>query len=147
MDCPKCKSARYTKNGVVVGRQRYKCKECGFNYTVERKSDVKSAEVRKLALDLYLEGLGFRAIGRALGISYGTAYQWIKRWGEQAELPVGGGRVPVVELDELHSYVQSKKTTDGYGLLLMDLRENTSLLSVGTGAATRGRNSKGKLSA
>lgn len=144
MDCPKCRSASRVRNGMVGGRQRYKCKECGFNYTVERKSDVKSPEVRKLALDLYLEGLGFRAIGRVLGISYGTAYQWIKRWGEQAELPVGDGCIPVVELDELHSYVQSKKTADGYGLLLIDLRENTSLLSVGTGAAARGRGSRKK---
>ncbi len=39
-----------------------------------------------------------------------------------------------------------KKTADGYGLLLIDLRENTSLLSAGTGAATQGRNSKEKSS-
>lgn len=75
MDCPKCKSASRVRNGMFGGRQRYKCKECGFNYTVVRKSDVKSPEVRKLVLDFYLEGFGFRAIGRVLGISYGTAYQ------------------------------------------------------------------------
>lgn len=109
MDCPRCKSASRVRNGVVGGRQRYKCKDCGFNYTVESKSDVKSREVRRMALDLYLEGLGFRAIGRVLGISYGTVYRWIKKWGEQVELPVGDGCVPVVELDEMHSYVQSKK--------------------------------------
>lgn len=50
---------------------------------MERKSDVKFPEVRKLALDLYLEGFGFWTIWRVLGISYGTAYQWIKRWGSK----------------------------------------------------------------
>lgn len=75
MDCPKCKSASRMRNGMIGGKQRYRCKECGFNYTLERKSEVKFPEVRKLTLDLYLEGLGFGAIGRVLGISCSTAYQ------------------------------------------------------------------------
>ena len=37
-----------------------------------------------------------------------------------------------------------KKTTDGYGLLLIDLRENALLLSFGTGAAAWGRGSRKK---
>ncbi|WP_436405195.1 helix-turn-helix domain-containing protein [Moraxella lacunata] len=28
---------------------------------------------------MYLEGLGFRSIGRVLNISYGTVYQWVKQ--------------------------------------------------------------------
>jgi len=32
--------------------------------------------MKKKAIDLYLEGMGFRAIGRVLKISYGTVYQW-----------------------------------------------------------------------
>ncbi|BAR47644.1 hypothetical protein TF3313_0029 [Tannerella forsythia 3313] len=40
MDCPRCKSGCHVMNGMVGGRQRYNCKDCGFNYTVERKSDV-----------------------------------------------------------------------------------------------------------
>ena len=78
MDCPRCKSANRVRNGVVAGRQRYKCKDCDFNYMVESKSDVKPREVSKMALDLYLEGLRSRAIGRVLRISYGTVYQRVK---------------------------------------------------------------------
>ncbi|KAA6345910.1 hypothetical protein EZS27_006550 [termite gut metagenome] len=48
------------------------------HYTVEKKSDVKSAETRRKALEMYLEGLGFRATGRLLQISYGTVYAWVK---------------------------------------------------------------------
>ena len=32
---------------------------------------------------MYLEGLGFRAIGRVLGISYGTVHQWVKQLGQK----------------------------------------------------------------
>jgi hypothetical protein len=38
----------------------------------------------------------------------------------------------VVELDEMYTYVGRKKTTGGYGLLLIDMENGFSLLSVGT---------------
>jgi transposase len=82
---------------------------------------------------MYLEGLGFRAIGRILNISYGTVYQWVKKWGSNLELPKRNEAIDIVELDEMHTYVCSKKTTDGYGLLLIDMENGLSLLSVGTG--------------
>jgi transposase len=69
MNCPKCKSDEKNKDGVVKGRQRYKCKDCGFRYTVVSGSKAKPLHVTKLALQLYLEGFGFRSIGRFLGVS------------------------------------------------------------------------------
>lgn len=87
---------------------------------------------------MYLEGLGFRSIDRVLNISYGTVCQWVKRWGEQVDLPRSAAAAEIVELDEIHTYVASKKTTDGYGLLLIDLGNGTSLLSVGTGVHKQG---------
>jgi transposase-like protein len=132
MDCPKCKSSRHIKYGIVRGRQRYKCKGCIFRYTVERKSDVKTIDTKRLALDLYLEGLGFRSIGRVLKISYGTVYSWVKDWGSKVSLPCRETPVEIVELDEMHTYVGKKKTTVGYGLLLIDLEKGISILSVVT---------------
>jgi transposase-like protein len=109
MNCPKCLSNNYNKDGIVKGRQRYLCKECGLRYTVEKKSDIKSLETKRLALEMHLEGLGFRAIGRVLKISYGTVYQWVKEWGSKVNLPQSSEPVAIVELDEMHSYVRSKK--------------------------------------
>ncbi|OAV71818.1 Transposase [Bacteroidales bacterium Barb6] len=51
------------KSGFTKGRQRYKCKDCGYNYTVELKSTAKPDSIKKQALRLYLEGSGFRSIG------------------------------------------------------------------------------------
>jgi len=47
MDCPKCKSSLKTKDGIVRNKQRYKCKDCSYRYTVVAKSDVKPKEVRR----------------------------------------------------------------------------------------------------
>ncbi|MRM86300.1 IS1 family transposase [Riemerella anatipestifer] len=106
---------------------------CGYFFSVEKKSDVKTLEQKRLALEMYLEGLGFRAIGRLLNISYGTVYQWVKKWGESVELPKNEVPIEIVELDEIHSYVQHKKTTVGAGLLLIDLEKGSSVLFVTNG--------------
>ena len=48
---------------------------------------------------MYLEGLGFRAIGRLLKVSYGTVYKWVRKYGQEVSLVQSNERVPVVELD------------------------------------------------
>ncbi|CEN49283.1 conserved hypothetical protein [Capnocytophaga canimorsus] len=130
MKCTRCESLNKIKAGFVGGRQRYKCKDCGYFFSVEKKSDVKTPEQKRLALQMYLEGLGFRAIGRILNISYGTVYRWVKKWEESVELLQNEEPIEIVELDEIHSYVQSKKTTVGAGLLLIDLEKSSSVLFV-----------------
>jgi transposase-like protein len=141
MDCPKCKSNQHNKDGIVRSLQRYKCKQCDYRYTVEKKSDLKSEQTKRLALEMYLEGLGFRAIGRVLKISYGTVYKWVKEWGEKVSLPKSTEPMEIVELDEMHTYIMSKKTTVGYGLLLIDLEKGMSILCVETGQQKHLQNS------
>jgi len=138
MNCPRCSSVNHCKDGIIKKRQRYKCKDCNYRYTVQEKSDVKSSATKRLAFEMYLEGLGFRAIGRILKISYGTVYKWIKKWGSNLELPKRNETIEVVELDEMHTYVGRKKTTNGYGLLLIDMENGSSLLSVETGQQKQG---------
>jgi transposase-like protein len=131
MDCPKCKRSHHVKDGIVRGKQRYKCKGCHYRYTVERKSDVKTPETRRLALEMYLEGLGFRSIGRILKISYGTVYLWVKEWSTNVSFPRRKTPMEIVELEKMLTYIESKKTsTPHYGLMLIDLKDNISLLSV-----------------
>ena len=121
MNCPKCGSADCTKDGIVKARQRYRCKSCGFRHTVQHRGI--SPETKRQALQLYLEGLGFRSIGRFLKCSHVSVYNWIKAHGEPiaAIRSAAGVDVDVVELDEMHTYVGSKKTIAGYGLLLIDM--------------------------
>jgi len=100
----------------MKGHQRYQCKACRYHYTVKKKSDVRSAETRQQAQEMYLEGLGFRAIGRVLKVSHTAVYYWIKQAGKTVGLPTEEKDIKVVEVDELHTYVNKKKVTDGFGL-------------------------------
>lgn len=130
LNCPRCGSPNKVKSGMKDGRQRYKCKLCRYLFTVAQKSDTATPDQRRLALTLYLEGLGFRSIGRVLGFSHVAVYQWIKTFGEQVEA-IKRPAAQIVELDELHSYVRHKKTIAGSGLLLIDLANAFSMLSLG----------------
>lgn len=120
-NCPKCQSAHFVKAGFNNGRQRYKCKDCNHYFSVHKPTRHKSEEVKQMAINMYLEGLGFRSIGRILGISYGTVYHWVKQLGERHHIkPNSHQEVDIVELDEIHSYTKHKKTTAGLGLPLIE---------------------------
>ena len=138
--CPKCSSQNTIKSGKIKDRQRYRCKACQYHYTVAQKSDTSSGAQRKLALNLYLEGLGFRSIGRLLGFSHVAVYQWIRAFGEKVEAVRAAQPAQMVELDELHSYIGHKKTIAGSGLLLIDLENAFCMLSRGAGEPKRESN-------
>lgn len=60
-----------------------------------------------MTLTLYLEGLGFRSIGRILGFGHVAIYQWIKALGEKV-VQIKRQAAQIVEMDEMHSYVCKK---------------------------------------
>ena len=110
MNCPKCLCEESVRSGIIKEKQRYKCKNCGCNYTVEMKSTAKPKSMKKQALHLYLEGLGFRSIGRILGVSNVSVLNWIRDFGHKVqELSSQNQDIEMVEVDEMHSYIGSKK--------------------------------------
>ncbi|ACP21132.1 hypothetical protein Aasi_1918 [Candidatus Amoebophilus asiaticus 5a2] len=107
---PKCSNIQNCKNEITKRHTTLSIQELPVSLYSQPKSGVKPIQTKRLALQLYLEGLGFRAIGNLLQISYGTVYQWIEASGEQATLPTHYPRARRgIELDELHTYVGSKK--------------------------------------
>ena len=125
--CPKCKKENSVKNGFLKNIQRYKCNECNYRYTVQKKSYAATSKIKRYALQLYLEGLGFRSIGRILNFSHVSIYKWIKSFGEKLETLKSETKIKNVEMDEMHTYVSNKKTINGFGLLLIEIRKNSSM--------------------
>jgi transposase-like protein len=115
MNCPKCSYDKSVKHGFIKGIQRYKCKCCGCNCTVEQKSTAKPKSMKKQALHLYLERLGFRSTGRFSGISNVSILNRIRSFGKEVrELNSESREIEMVEVDEMHSCIGPKK-------LLLDL--------------------------
>ena|SRR5690554_3891126 len=66
--------------------------------------------MRKKALQLYLEGLGFRSIGRILEVSNVIVLNWILSFEEEVQsLHSESKEIEKVQLDEMHSYIRNKK--------------------------------------
>lgn len=132
MQCPKCKSENKVKNGIVRNEQRYKCKDCGCNYTISYEQNSEKEKKRRFALSMYLEGLGFHSIARLLGVSHVSVLNWVRKYGNELTEIRNPKPAKIVELDEIHSYVGYKKTTDGFGLMLIEKHENTLISLLGT---------------
>lgn len=97
--------------------------------------------MKRQALHLYLEGLGFRTIGRILGVSNVSVLNWIRDFGDKVqELSSQSQDIEMVEVDEMHSYIGSKKTSVGYGLLLIDMGKDSSTSLLATGATKQQKN-------
>jgi hypothetical protein len=118
----------FRKDGIVKSRQRYFCRDCKHRFTVEQVG--KPNKIRRDALILYLEGLGFRSIGRYLNVSHVAVFNWIKSFGERLDDFRNPEDIEVVELDEMHTYIGSKKTTVGSGLLLIEMGTDSSIVKL-----------------
>ena len=137
MNWRNCSGEEIIKNGFIQGHQRYKCKGCGFNFTKGYRG--KPLELRQQALKLYLEGMGFRAIGRVLEVSNVTVLKWVRAYGQQAEKVPGrqpAKKVKTAELDELHTYIGRKKLL----LALVCRRPGKKAVHRSGGRLTRRRN-------
>ena len=59
---------------------------------------------------MYLNGMGFRAIERVMGVHHTTVMDWVKQKGKKLPDAIASENIPDVgKLDELETFVGSKK--------------------------------------
>ncbi|OAV63485.1 Transposase [Bacteroidales bacterium Barb4] len=81
-----------------------------YNYTVELKPAAKPDPMKKQALRLCLEGLGFRSIGKLSGVSNVSVLNRIRKFGKETQaLHLESKKTERAEVDEMHTYAGSKK--------------------------------------
>jgi len=83
---------------------------------------------KALALCLYLHGLSFRAIARIIKIDHAAVYRYIRKYAEaNYEKPEpSDDAVIMLELDEMWHYLTNKKTSSGFGRLIVAIPINLS---------------------
>jgi len=113
--CPYCYSECLVKDGIVRGKQRYRCKKC-LKRTSTFKLRGKPLMMKENAIRLYLEGLGLRSIARFLNVSQVTIMKWVKVFAKALPEPEKPESVQIMELDEMYHWIGSKKTKYGSGL-------------------------------
>ncbi len=110
LKCSKYGSDKRVKSGFNNKKQRYLCKECGCHYTVSQRG--YSEHIRRKAIQLYLEGNGFRRIERILKVSHVSVINWVKAGAKLEEVSKKDKKADVLEFDELCI----NKKTSGSGL-------------------------------
>ena len=113
MKCKECGGGHIVKNGKRKGVQCYLCRSCKHQFTSE--FGRHGAWEVKMAVSLYSVGLSFRTIAALFCVNASTIYRWVRAFAKaNYEKPVPKGEI-VVELDEMHHFIKSKKTNAGYG--------------------------------
>ena len=130
--CKHCGSGSFVKNGLVHGRQRYRCKACERSFTATPPRG-KPPAMKALAVLLYALGnVSQGMIAKLLGVSHVAVYKWIRAAGEDAPAPSATPSDGIVQIDEMWHSVDGKKQ----GLALAGLRPcGTANPGLGAGSA------------
>ena len=87
-----------------------RCESYHQYFTPNPKPNGYDAALREQALKLYLEGMSFRAVGRHLGINYGSVVNWVNAHHETLPEKVEDATpTDTVEIDELFTYIGKKR--------------------------------------
>jgi len=120
--CKRCGGEEHVKNGCMRGKQRYRCKACGLNFT-DTPPRGMPFRLKVTAVLLYLSGLSMNRTAKLLGVSTPSVMAWIERFAqEHAPKPEPEGRAVVIELDEMWHYLKKSRTSSGSGRLAILLQ-------------------------
>lgn len=113
------------KNGFIQGRQRFKCKACGFQYTLPGRRGRQPTE-KALAVLLYLHGMSLAAIARMLRVSSPAVWKWVRTFLATLPAPAsaraaGGGRPALMTLEEVRDQLTGEAGEAVSGRLVMVL--------------------------
>ena len=115
--CKRCGSAKYVKNGLMRGKQRYLCKTCGLTFT-DTPARGKLLAMKIVAVLLYVSGLSMNRTAKLLGVSTPTIQAWLEQFAAAyAQKPEPEGRAVVIELDEMWHCLKKSPSCSGFGKL------------------------------
>ena len=126
ISCKKCTSLTFIKSGHIRGHQRYKCKQCGCQFTHTKRRGIHPA-LKSFAIVLYAFcGVSMGNIGRLFKVSTVAVLNWVKAAALGISPPKPNKEPEIVMIDEFWHFVNGKKTKFGYGEPLMGYRVSLS---------------------
>jgi transposase-like protein len=98
--CPKCTHPHVVKAGKAKGKQRWRCRGCGYQFT-RTTPRGRPPWQKSLAVFLYGHGISMNALAKMFGVWTSTILTWIRRYAaDHAEKPTPSGEVIVLDIDE-----------------------------------------------
>lgn len=128
-NCPKCGHEKSVKSGVINDRQRFRCKNCGYHFTVNKMGKQIDSYYVVKALQLYIEGVSYREIERLLGISHVSVMNWVKKY--RIKIPEKNEYRPtykVMKHNELVTFLAEQNNMKGAGFIITELGDKYMLI-------------------
>lgn len=106
--CRKCGSTAAHKSGMINGVQRYKCKQCGYQYT-KTTPQGKPAKDKLLALLFCFSGLSMNVSAKIIGVTAQSVMRWVRQSEKDYKAEMSH-KEKIQELDasEIQQYFQKK---------------------------------------
>jgi len=93
------------KNGKIREKQRYKCRECGYNFVIGDEREKVKPEGKALAVLLYSTGkASYGFIAKLFNVSRTTVLKWIRNIGIP-EPKIDGE----IQIDEMWHFIVKKQ--------------------------------------
>lgn len=127
--CPHCGSVSLVKAGIIADIQRYKCKDCGYHFTVTERG--KPDWMKRMAIHLYIEGMSIRKIARILNVSDVAVGKWLQPVKSHLE----SCRKETVVSRNIHNiehFMITRKLFQNFGWLVVGMEENEGVCLLGS---------------
>ena len=112
---PLCGGTVLIRSGHACGRQRWRCKGCGRQFT-RTEPRGKPAALKRHAIELYCLGLSMNAVAKRVGVSAQSMLRWVRDHARRhCPKPEPTGSTAVVEIDEVWHFVEKSPASSGSG--------------------------------
>jgi transposase len=132
--CKRCVSINVVQNGKVRGKQRFKCKDCGFNFVKGDKREERTRpEAKALALLLYGScKASYGMIAKLFNVSRTSVLNWIRTMGQKIPYPDFDTNVRYVQMDEMWHFINKKNKKYGSGepWIVLETEPSDGLLAI-----------------
>lgn len=106
MKCPHCSSTNNSKNGHRCGKQNYICRDCDRQFVESYSRQGYSDEIKQQCLSIDVNGMGFRAIERVMGVNHNTAIIWVKQAASRCSNVPESEEIPEIsQVDERQTFI------------------------------------------
>jgi transposase-like protein len=127
--CPKCAHKHTIKSGMVQGEQRWKCKQCAYQYTriAPRGRPIWQ---KSLAVFLYSYGVSMHSIGKIFHIQPSTVLKWVRSYAKDFRASHETGDIAFMELSDMRPFLKDAANQHS-GMLLIAIDDETFKKSLG----------------
>src|SRR5690242_1697354 len=106
--CPRCHSIRVVKSGHHHRRQRWLCRRCRYQFTLEALPEQPDSDKVQAAVTLYGHGLSFRCVARLLATSAHSVLRWVSAYIDACCPKPTATQTVIMQVDEMWHYLGAK---------------------------------------